>query len=139
MKEIEFDQLSIFYKNNEGNLESIKGVSMNVYLLFNSQEIMNQGFCWSEDVENRMMEIMNHISWLMARDLTTRSHQSSGAKNCKQFIDPEDHDARKIKPISFNSFPNSVNILNLINFLKKKMFLRPILSKIFYLLKPYPF
>jgi hypothetical protein len=109
MSEVEFNQLSIFYKNKSGNLENIKGVSMNLYMIFNSQEIINQGYRWSEDVENRMMEIMDHLSWLMARDMTTRSHQSSGAKNCKQFIDPEDPDARKFKPISFNSFPNSVN------------------------------
>ena len=41
MKEIEFDQLTVFYKNKDEKLESIKGVSMNIYLLLNSQEIIN--------------------------------------------------------------------------------------------------
>ena len=98
MKEVEFQQLSIFYRNKNNQLESVKGVSMNVYMLFNSLEIMNEGFHWSEDVENLVMDITNHLSWLMAKDLTTRSHQASGAKTCKQFLDPIDPDTRKFEP-----------------------------------------
>jgi hypothetical protein len=82
---------------------------MNTYMMFNSLELFIKGYIWSEDTENLVMDIINHLSWLMARDLTTRSHQSSGAKTCKQFIDPDDSDGRKFQPINFNPFPNSVN------------------------------
>ena len=81
-------------------MESVKGVSLNIYLLLNSQEIINEGYIWSEEAESLLAEITSHFSCLFARDLCTRSHQTSGARTCKQKIDNEDPAMRNIKPIN---------------------------------------
>ena len=108
MKEITFPQLTVHYKNKYNVMESIKGATLNIYLLFNSQETVYFGYLWSEDVENHVYEILNHISWLMAKDLCTRSHQTSGARSCKQSLNTEDPSLKNIKSSQYNSFPNSV-------------------------------
>ena len=77
----------------------------------NSQEIKNCGYVWSEDVENLIHEIMGHLAWLFARDLCTRSHQSTGAKTCKQKLDDNDPNIRFMKEISYNFFPSSVRVI----------------------------
>ena len=108
MKEIIFKKLMVFYKNKNGQMECVKGVSLNIYLLLNSQEIINEGYIWSEECESLLAEITSHLSWLFARDLCTRSHQSSGAKSCKQSIDSNDRAMNNVKATNFNSFPSSV-------------------------------
>ena len=110
MKEIRFKKLAVYYRKNNGQMESVKGVSLNIYLLLNSQEVINEGYIWSEECESILSEITSHLSWLFARDLCTRSHQSSGALTCKQSINDEDPAMKHVKAINYNAFPNSVNL-----------------------------
>ena len=110
-REVKFEQLSIYFRNCVGDLRIFKGVSLYQYMIMNSQEVHNFGYIWSEDIENLIHEIMGHIAWLFARDLCTRSHQSLGARTCKQNIDLEDPNLRNVKEINYNQFPNSVRNL----------------------------
>ena len=107
-REIKFEQLTIYFRNKNNDLQIVKGVSLYQYLIMNSQEVKNYGFIWSEDAESLIHEIMGHLVWLFARDLCTRSHQTSGAKTCKQVIDQDDPNLRNVKEINYNFFPNSV-------------------------------
>ena len=118
MKEIPFKKLAVYYRNLNGQLESVKGVSLNIYLLLNSQEIMNEGYVWSEECESLLAEIISHLAWLFARDLCTRSHQTSGARTCKTNIDSEDPAMRKVKDFNYNSFPSSVIKILFLQFIK---------------------
>ena len=113
-REIKFDQLSVYFRNKNNKLHVFKGVSLYQYMIMNSQEISNFGFVWSEDVENLIHEITSHIAWLFARDLCTRSHQSTGAKTCKQKLDSDDPNTRNMKEINYNYFPSSVSFSEII-------------------------
>jgi hypothetical protein len=79
-------------------------------MILNSQEIRNFGYIWSEDFENLIYKIIGHIAWLFARDMCTRSHQSSEARTCKQVIDQDDPNTRHISEINYNHFQNTVSL-----------------------------
>jgi hypothetical protein len=113
LKEIRFPQLKIFFSDCNKDLVGVSDVTPYIYSIFNSVEIINDGFFWSEATENVFSTIIAHIAWLFARDLATRSHQTTGAKNFKQKLDPEDPYTQEIKPTIANFFPNSVNINSL--------------------------
>ena len=101
-REIKFDQLSIFFRNKNKEIQIIKGVTLYQYMILNSQEIRNSGYIWSEDLENLIHEVMGHIARLFARDMCSRSYQSSGAKTCKQVLNQEDLNSRHLMEIYYN-------------------------------------
>jgi hypothetical protein len=111
LKEIRFPQLKIFFEDSNKDLVGVSDVTTYIFLIFNSQEVINEGFYWSEEAENVIYSIISHIASLFARDLATRSHQSTGAKNFKQKLDPEDPYTQELKPTIANFFPNSVIIM----------------------------
>lgn len=50
-REVKFDQLSIYYRKANNELQVFKGVSIYQYMIMNSQEIKNFGYSCSEDTE----------------------------------------------------------------------------------------
>jgi hypothetical protein len=108
IKEIRFPQLKIFFNDAEGDLVCVEDVSVYIYLAFNSIEKSKEGYLMAEECENVISTIICHLSWLYARDLATRSHQSTGAKNIKQFLDSNDPSTYNYKPTIANQLPNSV-------------------------------
>ena len=108
LKEIRFPQLKVYFKDHNGDVVCVSDVTIYIFMIFNSLEIMNEGYLISEEAENVIWTIMSHIGWLFARDLATRSHQSSGAKNSKQYFDQDDPNTQNYKETVSNFFPNSV-------------------------------
>ena len=107
LREIRFQQLRIYFKDQNDDLVCVSDVTIYIFMAFNSTELINEGYLWSEETENIISTIISHIAWLFARDLAIRSHQSTGAKNSKQFVDPEDPNNQHIKPTNTNFFSNS--------------------------------
>ena len=109
IKEVRFPDLKIYFKDSNGDLVCVSDVTIYLFLIFNSMEKVNTGYLMAEECENVIGAIIGHLAWLYGRDLSTRTHQSVGAKNTKQKFDSDNPLTNHFKATTSNHFPNSVN------------------------------